>query len=316
MDSIASINNHKKNFFEFELVIDGLDAEDAEARFVIKFQPDFHLSFPCEFDESKSKWSVELPPIPMLEKTAYNWCIEVMVDGYFFEGAKGMLNVIGAPDVYIKKKSDKPAAKKPEPKTESKIPVPERNDDRTKTREKSVRQLAKEMMEKQTKEATNEKKPVVTETKKPETKKPVPTKTADRKVNEDKKPAAKKPVVEKKAEPKKVEPKKPIIKEDKSTKVEPKKTDKPLIAPDEMKKIIKESTVKPAEPKVTKKAAPKKPVAKKPVQKKPEPKPEPKLSEKDIAAKQLLESLEPKKEEAQPEPKKKIALKKGEQVVR
>lgn len=101
MDGIFSINNRKTNYFSFDLEIEGIDAKDAKPRFVIKYRPDYCLMFDCTHDDG-DRWNVEIPELPFLERTTYNFVIEVIVDGYYFEGAKGTLNVVGTPEVYVR----------------------------------------------------------------------------------------------------------------------------------------------------------------------------------------------------------------------
>jgi len=100
MDAVINITYNKTNTIEFEAEIKGVDEKDAKAAFVIETK-DVDLSFKAV--RSDNKWIVTVPPIALLEKTAYNFRICMVVDGYFFEPSKGTLNVVGTAEVYTTK---------------------------------------------------------------------------------------------------------------------------------------------------------------------------------------------------------------------
>ena len=157
--ALATINQHKENYFNFDMTVDGLNADDADVRFVIKYKPDLSLVFPCEH-ESGSRWTVDMPPVPMLDATAYNFVIEVVIDGYYFEPFRGLLNVVGTPEVYVSK-PEQTSTKKRTP-LEVKAPG---SGDRIKGREKGIEQIARETMAKAEKKVEKEdKKETVEET--------------------------------------------------------------------------------------------------------------------------------------------------------
>ncbi|GAJ18945.1 unnamed protein product, partial [marine sediment metagenome] len=56
------------------------------------------LSFPCIV--TGTKCVVSIPVLDFIEKTTFNYHIEVIVDGYFFEASKGIVSIVGTSEVY------------------------------------------------------------------------------------------------------------------------------------------------------------------------------------------------------------------------
>lgn len=99
--STLSINNTKNQQIEFVMEVQGLpptQEQDISVRFIIE-TGEMNLSFGCRKEEG-TKWVVDLPPIPHLEKTAYNYYIEAVVDGYYFIPTRGVINVVGNYQLY------------------------------------------------------------------------------------------------------------------------------------------------------------------------------------------------------------------------
>lgn len=149
MENVVTINNTKKNVLEFDMSIQGLDAKDVDVKFVIKTK-NMDLAFKAKHD-SGDKWSVTIPELPMVERTAYKCCIVVVADGFFFEPMKGTVNVVGSHEIYSSKPKNvtlepeegskkKVEKKTPPKKTEVKESLPLR------AREKTIEQLARELM--------------------------------------------------------------------------------------------------------------------------------------------------------------------------
>lgn len=147
MDGIFSINNRKSNHFSFDLEIEGLDVNDVKPRFVIKYRPDYCLTFNC-FHEDGDRWNVQIPELPFLERTTYNFVIEVIVDGYFFEGAKGTLNVVGTPEVYVRDVTTEKSTERVVNKEKSDIFKQPERVDYLRGREKPIAQVAEETAQK------------------------------------------------------------------------------------------------------------------------------------------------------------------------
>lgn len=121
MDNIVTIVNQKPSEIEFELGIDGITPKDIDVRFMLEAK-DHCLVFHAK-REKGDMWVVKIPALPHLEKTAFPFKIEAVVDGYHLNVAKGTANVTGSIDVYVKKADkvkakDKEEEKKPEPKKE------------------------------------------------------------------------------------------------------------------------------------------------------------------------------------------------------
>lgn len=99
METPIKINHLKQNDIDFELEVEG-DAvadEPYEVRFVIQTS-DLALSFPCVVIGKKC--TVKIPVLDFLDRTTFNYRIEVIVDGYFFEASKGIVTVVGTSELY------------------------------------------------------------------------------------------------------------------------------------------------------------------------------------------------------------------------
>lgn len=101
MDNNIFLQNSKGEQFDFELSVNGLSGADVHVRFVLKSDP-FHMMFPCTH-VSGDKWNLDLPAMPFLDVTTYNFVLEAIVDGYYFPAHEGTLTVTKSPEVYIKK---------------------------------------------------------------------------------------------------------------------------------------------------------------------------------------------------------------------
>lgn len=98
MENLVTINNTKKNVLEFDVSISGLDTKDVEVKFVIKTKK-MDLVFAAKHEKGDT-WSVNIPELPMVEKTTYKSSVVVIADGYYFEPMKGSVNVVGSHEVY------------------------------------------------------------------------------------------------------------------------------------------------------------------------------------------------------------------------
>lgn len=163
-DEIVSINNLKENVLEFDLKVEGLNSDNLDAKFIIR-SSGMDLAFPCAKD-GHGKWSVKLPPLPMLERTAYPYVFSITAEGYHFEPLKGSINVIGSSDVYITNPKTKLTSPTPTQKVvEAKaVPIKVEPVKPTKSREKSIAQIAGELMEAEKKKPVEIKKVVVKQT--------------------------------------------------------------------------------------------------------------------------------------------------------
>ena len=145
-NEIFQINNLKENDFEFDLVTENIGTDDIKATLVIESKG-VELGFPCK-KISEGKWIAKLPPLPMLERTAYPFYLRVVAEGYHFRPLKGSLNVVGAADLYVqnaKTSLESPTMEKKEPVVKETKQAPKQNT--TKRHEKSIQQIAEELME-------------------------------------------------------------------------------------------------------------------------------------------------------------------------
>lgn len=160
MDNLVSLNNTKKNLFEFDLSIKGYEPKDMKTKFIIQANG-MEIAFEA-VNVSGNKWEVNIPELPILERTAYPFFINIDADGYNFKPLKGTVNVVGSNDVYVTTpKNPKISApivetKKEEIKKEEKEVKKEAKKEVAKTKpgEKPIAQIAEEMM------AVNKAKPV------------------------------------------------------------------------------------------------------------------------------------------------------------
>lgn len=153
MDNILLLNANKKNIFEFDVEVQGVDAsKSVDVRFVMHVE-DIMYGFPAKKEkENSTKYVVEVPSLPHLPKSTFNFTVELITDGYLFEGAKGVVNISGdplahvtAPKVQIKEDPKEEKEKKAEKKKEIEKKVKESSMP-TRPREKSIEQLANEVM--------------------------------------------------------------------------------------------------------------------------------------------------------------------------
>jgi len=97
MDNVITIVNTRENPLDFDISIQGVDSSDAQVKFIIETNP-VQFGFPCTKGEGE-KWIVTIPPLPHIPQVAYNFHIEIVVDGYFFEALRGTVNVTAEPEV-------------------------------------------------------------------------------------------------------------------------------------------------------------------------------------------------------------------------
>ena len=99
IDNPIKIHHLKQNDIEFELEVEGDTVADSpyEVRFVIQ-TADLMLGFPCMV--MGKKCAVKIPILDFLDKTTFNYHIEVIVDGYFFEASKGVVTIVGSNEIY------------------------------------------------------------------------------------------------------------------------------------------------------------------------------------------------------------------------
>jgi len=100
MDNVISINNLKDNTIEFDIETQGFDKTvDISVRLVVSANP---VVFAFNCIKEMDKWVCKIPAMAYLTPSAYPFVIEVIIDGYFFEALRGILNVTISKDVYVK----------------------------------------------------------------------------------------------------------------------------------------------------------------------------------------------------------------------
>ncbi len=146
-DEIFSINNNQENILDFGLSIKGIAAKDIRAKLVIHAN-EMDLGFECMKQEG-DKWTVKLPALPILERTAYPYHFDIIADGYHFEPLKGTINVVGSHDLYVtapkNPKMTSPDNREVKKEAVASVVVPKVEP--TKQREKPIEQIARELME-------------------------------------------------------------------------------------------------------------------------------------------------------------------------
>lgn len=113
MENVIQISNVKPNTFEFDAQVQGLETNDMSVRFVIEAEG-MEFAFPA-VHQNGTKWEVNIPPLDVLKRTAYNFHIDLVTEGYHFEPLRGVVNVVGSPDIYVSKPASKvePGAEAP-----------------------------------------------------------------------------------------------------------------------------------------------------------------------------------------------------------
>lgn len=150
MENLVSITNTKENTIEFDLSIEGLDINEMDVRLIVETK-DVNLSFDAEKKDGDT-WCVTVPPLSILERTAYNYCIEVITDGYHFKPTSGTINVQGTAELYTSAPKNSTlettkAGEKKEKKTAKKAPKPTTESKRTKAGERPIAEITQELME-------------------------------------------------------------------------------------------------------------------------------------------------------------------------
>lgn len=169
MDNVININNTKTNTLEFEMTIEGANASSVDCHFVISAKgQDFR--FKAKKGKDGDLWSVKIPAMPYLEKTAYKCYTEVVADGQYFKPMDGNINVVGTAEIYTSTPKNKTVesdvAKKKESKKADVKREEKRKNESWRQGEKSIEQIAKELMAKKEADGTAEPK-TITESKKP-----------------------------------------------------------------------------------------------------------------------------------------------------
>lgn len=99
MENVLTITNLKQNILEFNAGLEGISDNEMKVRLIIEAN-----GMDFGFDAKRVKgtlWEVIIPPLPMLEKTAYPFRMDVVSEGYFFDPLHGTMNVVGAHELYI-----------------------------------------------------------------------------------------------------------------------------------------------------------------------------------------------------------------------
>ena len=128
-DTNLHLNPSKPTEFEFEVQISSnhdtfATSDMSMVRFVVmNTELGCDMTFRCERAAEEHKWKVNLPELASdLKKPTYNFRVEVVVDGYYFEPATGQLILVTDPIVDVKSSSKPKVAasfgKKEEPEKE------------------------------------------------------------------------------------------------------------------------------------------------------------------------------------------------------
>jgi len=153
MDNIININNTKENALEFEMVIEGLNTSDVECNFVIEASG-MELRFDAVLEsKDDNKWLVKLPKLDILERTAYNCYTEVIAEGQYFTPMKGSINVVGSAEIFSSSPKNLTIESDVE-KHKEHVKLEEQREEKRKAQswrqnEKSIAQIASELMENQ-----------------------------------------------------------------------------------------------------------------------------------------------------------------------
>ena len=146
MENVTIVKG-RENTLEFDINISGANKKEPAVRFVIEGNPT-NYSFQCKRGE-KDDWTATIPEISQLKNKAYPFCLEVIVDGYFFEAFRGTVDIIAEPDV---KTSNVKHSQPTKPVVKS---VSVKKDDTETTVKKETKKKDKATKPKEVKEQTN-----------------------------------------------------------------------------------------------------------------------------------------------------------------
>lgn len=152
MENVININNTKENTLEFEMVIEGAQTSDVDCNFVIVAKG-MELRFPAGLTEDSKRWSVKLPAMDFLERTAYKCYTEVVAEGQYFKPMEGNVNVVGTAQIYTSSPKNKTLESDVKKKKIIKEQEVKRETKRKNTSwrqsEKPIDQIASELLEKE-----------------------------------------------------------------------------------------------------------------------------------------------------------------------
>jgi len=136
---VITLTAVKDNIFDFTLDIQGMDNLEGLRVQLVLHCNGIHYGFDCKRDGPENKFTVTIPPLPHVERSAYQYSIEVVADGYHFTPVTGTANFTQDPFV---------SGTRPEIRTSvtppaQRIHVPEKVI--TRHSEKSIRQIAEEV---------------------------------------------------------------------------------------------------------------------------------------------------------------------------
>lgn len=152
MADAVTIDNTKEQQLELEMTIQGVDGtKETKLCFVIESE-NMYFGFKAEKGQGDN-WVVNLPKLPMLARTTYDYKVVVVSDGYYFEPASGIVTVVGPREVYSsepKNATVKPVKKAGDKKVETKKVEKKKTpvvSEHLRQGEKPISQIARELME-------------------------------------------------------------------------------------------------------------------------------------------------------------------------
>lgn len=94
-DSTITINLSRPTELEFDMTTNGLhkDGDIPIVRFMlIDSTTEISYVFPCT-KKTKKRWIAKIPKLNITPKNEYTFCIECIIDGYYFVPAEGTVNL-------------------------------------------------------------------------------------------------------------------------------------------------------------------------------------------------------------------------------
>ncbi len=148
MDNLINLNNTKSNTLEFEMTIEGANSSDVDCHFVIEAKgQDFR--FKAKRDED-NRWTVDIPAMPYLDRTTYKCYTEVVTEGQYFKPMDGNVNVVGSAEIFTSTPKNKTVESDIKRIEEAKRLDENREEKRKnqswRQKEKSIEQIANELM--------------------------------------------------------------------------------------------------------------------------------------------------------------------------
>jgi len=104
MSALVSITNIQDNELQFDIAVKGTAVSDMRVRFVIAYGA-VSFSYVCKQGTEAAQWIVQIPKPDYIDGGSYDFRVEIITNGYYFEPYKGTVHVSSEPSVTSTSKS-------------------------------------------------------------------------------------------------------------------------------------------------------------------------------------------------------------------